>query len=487
MSAHTHAEPIYVSVVTPPKKGRFSPLFMVWVLGLICALGIGLVSGLHVLFNGLGVTNLSNALPWGLWITVDLSSIALGAGAFTLSAAVYIFGMKQYEAIARAAVLVGLLGYSSAMLALFIDIGRPDRFYHPIIYWNVHSVLWEITMCVVLYSTVLVMELVPIIIESTFLRKYKLAMSISHRLHGLMPLVAVFGMGLSLLHQSSLGATYGILTARPIWYSPSAPVLFILSAIAGGVALTLLVTILTGKLLNKEMVPSNIINGVARLVGFACLAYLYLKLWSWAATNYYSRVPDRVFGVEILDANTPYNFTFWFGEVLFGALVPAVIMLWGRMRRNRNLLMLGAFMIITGLVINRWNVTLSGFVIPMDWSPGVRDVFPINTYSPALIEWGVAIGIVAYSWMAFTLGVRFLNLYPEARAIRKASVAPIMVIEKPAPVIEEPIVANVVTESNPEEPIVANIVQDNPISLLEDDEDDISKTPPSNEDDAEDK
>jgi len=342
-------------------------------------------------------------------------------------------------------------------------------------------------MCVVLYSTVLVMELVPIIIESTFLRKYKLAMSISHRLHGLMPLVAVFGMGLSLLHQSSLGATYGILTARPIWYSPSAPVLFILSAIAGGVALTLLVTILTGKLLNKEMVPSNIINGVARLVGFACLAYLYLKLWSWAATNYYSRVPDRVFGVEILDANTPYNFTFWFGEVLFGALVPAVIMLWGRMRRNRNLLMLGAFMIITGLVINRWNVTLSGFVIPMDWSPGVRDVFPINTYSPALIEWGVAIGIVAYSWMAFTLGVRFLNLYPEARAIRKASVAPIMVIEKPAPVIEEPIVANVVTESNPEEPIVANIVQDNPISLLEDDEDDISKTPPSNEDDAEDK
>lgn len=454
MSAHAHAEPTYVSVVTPPKKGRFSPLFMLWILGLVCALGIGLVSAIYVLFNGLGVTNLTNALPWGLWITVDLSSIALGAGAFTLSAAVYIFGMKQYEAIARAAVLVGLLGYSSAMLALFMDIGRPDRFYHPIIYWNVHSVLWEITMCVVLYSTVLVMELVPVVIESTFLRKYKLAISISHRLHGLMPFVAVFGMGLSLLHQSSLGATYGILTARPIWYSPSAPVLFILSAIAGGVALTLLVTILTGKLLNKEMVPSNIINGVARLVGFACLAYLYLKLWSWAATNYYSRVPDRVFGVEILDANTPYNFTFWFGEVLFGALVPAVIMLWGRMRRNRNLLMLGAFMIIAGLVINRWNVTLSGFVIPMDWSPGVREVFPINTYSPALVEWGVAIGVVAYSWMAFTLGVRFLNLYPEARAIRKATVAPVVIVETPAPVIEEPIIASVV-KNNPEEPIVS--------------------------------
>ncbi|HRF97989.1 MAG TPA: polysulfide reductase NrfD, partial [Aggregatilineales bacterium] len=334
-----------------------------------------------------------------------------------------------------------LLGYSSAMLALFIDIGRPDRFYHPVIYWNVHSVLWEITMCVVLYSTVLVMELVPIIIESTFLRKNKFAMSISHRLHSFMPLVAVFGMGLSLLHQSSLGATYGILTARPFWYSPSAPVLFILSAVAGGVALTLFVTLLTGKLLNKQMVPDNIITGVARLVGFACLAYLYLKLWSWAATNYYSHVPDKELGAEILAANTPYNFTFWFGEVLFGALVPAIIMLWGRMRRNRNLLMLGAFMIIVGLVINRWNMTLSGFVIPMDWSPGVREIFPINTYSPALVEWGVSIGIVAYSWTAFTLGVRFLNLYPEARAIRKATVATVVIVETPAPVIEEPIIA----------------------------------------------
>ncbi|MDX2078387.1 MAG: NrfD/PsrC family molybdoenzyme membrane anchor subunit [bacterium] len=471
----THAEPLqHISVVTPSKKGRYSPLFLLWMVGLISALGIGLVCGLHVLINGLGVTNLNNALPWGLWITLDLSSIALGAGAFTLSAAVYIFGMKQYEAIARAAVLVGLLGYSSAMLALFIDIGRPDRFYHPVIYWNVHSVLWEITMCVVLYSTVLVMELVPIVIESTFLRKYKLAMSISHRLHSLMPLVAVFGMGLSLLHQSSLGATYGILTARPFWYSPSAPVLFILSAVAGGVALTLLVTLLTGKLLNKQMVPDNIITGVARLVGFACLAYLYLKLWSWAATNYYSHVPDKELGAEILAQNTPYNFTFWFGEVLFGALVPAIIMLWGRMRRNRNLLMLGAFMIIVGLVINRWNMTLSGFVIPMDWSPGVREVFPINTYSPALVEWGIAIGIVAYSWTAFTLGVRFLNLYPEARTIRKRR-AVVVTDTTVTTMTEAPIIATMVGDDNPEEPImsVETSREEKIVSLIEEDE-----TPP---------
>jgi menaquinone reductase, integral membrane subunit len=396
----------------PQPRRRVSPLFVLWLLLLFGMLGIGLVSVRTVLTNGLEVTNLTDELPWGLWITVDLSSIGLGAGAFTLSAAVYLFGLKKYEAIARAAVFVGLLGYSSAMLALFVDIGRFDRFYHPIIYWNVHSVLWEITMCVVLYTTVLLIELLPIVVESTPLKRISLLRSLSHFLHRLMPFVALFGMGLSLLHQSSLGATYGILTARPFWYSPSAPVLFILSAIAGGVSLTMLVTVLSSKLLGKKLVPSDVLEGVARFAGFACLAYLYLKLWSWAATNYYSHVPEQQLGAEILAQYTPYNFTFWFGEVLFGALVPAIFLLWKRLRRNQNVLILAALMVIAGLVINRWNMTLSGFVIPLDWAPGTREIFPIQTYEPAAVEWGVAIGIVAYSWLAFTLGLRFLNLYP---------------------------------------------------------------------------
>ncbi len=103
------------------------------------------------------VTDLSDRVPWGLWITLDLSMIALGAGAFTFSAAVYIFRIKA-SAARSPAVFIGFLGYSGAMLALAMDIGRPDRFWHPIVYWNVHSVLWEMTWCVILYSIVLVME-----------------------------------------------------------------------------------------------------------------------------------------------------------------------------------------------------------------------------------------------------------------------------------------------------------------------------------------
>lgn len=410
----TTATATRTTTASPGRGG--SVLFWLWIFALTIVFGVGIAAGAYVLQNGLAVTNLSDELPWGLWITVDLSAIALGAGAFTLSAAVYVFGFKQYEAIARAAVLVGLLGYSSAMLALFLDIGRPDRFYHPLIYWNLHSVLWEITMCVILYSAVLVIELVPLVIESTPLRRVGWLMRLGHFLHGLMPFVAVLGLGLSLLHQSSLGATYGILTARPVWYSPAAPVLFILSAIAAGASLTVFVTLFTSYVTRRQLVPPNILRGVALFIGFAALAYLYLKLWSWAATNYYSQVPEQQIGLEVLQAHTPYNYTFWFGEVLFGALIPAVILLWGRLRRNPRNVMVATFMIIVGVVINRWNMTLSGFVVPLDWLPGTRSL-PPNTYAPNLIEYLVAAGIVAYSWLFFSLGVRFIKLYPESREL----------------------------------------------------------------------
>jgi molybdopterin-containing oxidoreductase family membrane subunit len=393
-------------------KAHRKMLFRLWIVFLIGLMGVGLIAGIQVLMNGLGVTNLTDKTPWGLWIIIDISSIALGAGAFTLSAAVYVFGLKRYATIARVAVFVGILGYTSAMLALLMDIGRPDRFYHPLIYWNVHSVLWEITVAVVFYTSVLVLELLPIIIESTPLKRIRLARGIGHLLHQVMPIVALVGMGISMIHQSSLGATYGILTARPVWYSPSAPVLFILSAVAAGPALTVFLTLVVSQVLGRQMVPRDVLHGVIKFIGFACLAYLYLKLWSWAASFYYSSVPERDLSLQMLTTNTPYGFTFWWGEVFFGAFVPAVIFLWSRLRRHTGLVMIGALLVILGLVLNRWNVTLSGFAVPLDWSPGVREVFSINTYAPALVEWGVALGILGYAMLAFTLGVRYLNLYP---------------------------------------------------------------------------
>lgn len=389
-----------------------SPIFILWLGVLAVFLTVGVLSGIVVLFNGLGVTNLTDRVPWGLWITIDLSSIALGAGAFSLSALVYIFRIERLRPIARIAVFTGLVGYTSAMLALFMDIGRPERFWHPTVYWNIHSVLWEITMCVILYSSVLLFEFAPILFESKPMRRiFKHGPAIGHFLHRFAPIAAIIGLGLSMLHQSSLGATYGVLVARPIWFKPSLPVMFILSAVGTGTTVVLGVTVLYENLVRNRQIARPVRNALAMFAGLVLSAYLYLTLWDYLATNYYSHLPARIESIQLLNRFAPYGTTFWLVEVLLGALVPIVILLTPRLRRRDSFVLMAAVLALIGVIVNRWNVTLSGLIIPMDWSPGAADVFPVNAYRPGWFEWGVGLGVMGYALLAFTLGLRFLPIY----------------------------------------------------------------------------
>ena len=399
-----------VTTLPEKKKGGIRP-FHIWIASLAMMLLIGGWGIYQTLWYGLQVTNLTDRVPWGLWITHDLSAIALGAGAFTFSAVVYLFRIKRFEPVARIAVFVGFLGYTSAMLALAMDIGRPDRFWHPLVYWNVHSVLWEITLCVILYSTVLIIEVLPILFDSRLFDNRPKWRTFGHQLHKLTPVMAVLGLALSMLHQSSLGATYGVLSGRAIWYKPSMPVMFILSAIAGGVSATLLATMITSKLTHRKLIDNLLRRDIARLAAFTLLAYMYLKLWDWLATTYYSRAPGTADALTRLQATTPYTQSFWWIEIFLCGLVPAVILLNREMRRREWPLMGALFLVVFGVIINRWNVTLSGLVVPPQWSPGVLGRTIAVAYTPSWVEIAVSVGVLGYAFLAFTLGAKYLPLF----------------------------------------------------------------------------
>jgi Ni/Fe-hydrogenase subunit HybB-like protein len=392
---------------------QLGPGFLAW-LGLIgVLLLVGLISAVEVFWKGLVVTNMSDAVPWGLWITIDLSSIALGAGAFTLSAVVYIFGLKRFQPIVRLAVWVGFIGYTSALLTLVMDIGRPDRFWHPWVYWNVHSVLWEITWCITIYLTIMLLEFFPVVVETQFFDRWPWLRRLARNLHNLAPLLAVLGLGISLLHQSSLGATYGIVKSRPIWFKPTMPIMFILSAVAVGPALTMAVAFVLEWVTGKKTVAHDLLRTIARFSGLALLVYGYLKFWDLAAVTYYGRTPAVNEAFYLLREQTPYNLAFWVGEVILGIIIPAVIFLAPRFNRNPVYLVSGAFLAVCGIILNRWNVTVSGLYVPLSYSPGVLyKLNPVN-YTPALPEWGIAAGILGYAFLMITLGVKFLPLFKE--------------------------------------------------------------------------
>jgi len=376
-------------------------------LGVLMLIGVG--AALIVFIEGLHVTNLSDLVPWGLWISIDLSAIALAAGAFSISAIAYLLRRKELEPVAKTAVYVGFIGYSMAMMMLVLDIGRPDRFWHGFVFWNIHSPLWEVTMCVGLYFTVLMLEVAPIIghwheVEHRFPR-------ISARLtsiHKLTPYLAVIGLCLSTLHQSSLGLTYGKLVARPIWYRPwPMAISFYVSAIVGGLALVTFISLVAGNVTPRAHVNKAVLDKLARGVGFAVLALLALRWWDLMSMPV-GYEPAKTEALHILTRGR-LSFNFWGLEILLGMVLPAILLLTGYFRRVPRVRILALALVVLGVVAYRWDTNLVGQLVVFGTIEG-SDVPLFANYTPSLIEILTGTGVIAYGLLAVTFGVRYLNV-----------------------------------------------------------------------------
>ena len=223
--------------------------------------------------------------------------------------------------------------------------------------------------------------------------------------------MALVGLLISLLHQSSLGATYGIVKARPIWFKPSMPILFILSAVAVGPALTMAVAFVMEWITARKTVAYEILFTIARFSGFGLLIYGYLRFWDTMAVLYYGRTPSVLEAWTLLQESTPYNFAYWVLEILLGIVIPAILFLAPRYNKRPVFLVMGAMLAMMGIIVNRWNVTVSGLTVPLDYSPGVEYVTPVGMYFPNLPEWGIAAGILGYCALMLTLGALFLPLF----------------------------------------------------------------------------
>ena len=222
------------TVPEPVKTGWFTPFN--FIAGIILA-GGAIILGIRFTQGLAATTNLSNTYPWGLWIGFDvMSGVALAAGGFVTSTAVYLFGMKEYKPVVRAALLTGFLGYFLVVLGLLADLGRPWRLPYPFIKSpGPTSPLFEVSLCVALYLTVLFIETTPAVFEWLGLKKFRKVVG------GMTISLTIFGLILSTMHQSTLGAMFMVAPTRlhPLWYSGHIPGHFFVSAVAAGLAMVI--------------------------------------------------------------------------------------------------------------------------------------------------------------------------------------------------------------------------------------------------------
>jgi len=337
----------HVAVVE--KRGLITPFNVI--TGLII-IG-GLILTVMRFTGGLSsVTNLDNYNPWGFWIGFDLlAGVALAAGGYTTSAAVYIFGMKKYHAAVRPAILTGFLGYSLVVVALLYDVGRPLRLPYPfLVQQGPTSVMFEVAACVGLYLTVLFLEFSNAPLEWLGIKK------VARIISKLTIVLTIFGVVLSTLHQSSLGAMYLMVPAKlhPLWYSSFLPVFFFVSSMIAGLSMVIFESAISHKYFHHMMDEEHKKTADQLVFGFG-------KAASALLAGYFA---IKLIGVS-LDHNWGYlnsGYGYWFLlEILGFVLLPCICYAIGVREKNKRLIQITAAWTVVGIILNRLNISLVAF------------------------------------------------------------------------------------------------------------------------------
>jgi formate dehydrogenase iron-sulfur subunit len=384
-----------------------------------------------------GSTHLSNTYPWGLWILFDLVWIAVAAGAFAMAGVIYIFQRKDLYGLGRTAVLTGLLSYSFVTVTLIADLGLPWHFYQLGLQAPEHSAMFEVSWCVGLYVTILLLEFLPVPFErwgfqramvawrrwngvyvaaAVTLFVYMLSRNLVYALataviFGALAwmfrarderaepiMLAIAAVTLSTMHQSSLGSLY-LLMPNMLgrqWWSPTMPVSFFLSSIVAGTALVILIDMWIAKGWRRPLEITRLAS-VGQIAFWALLVYLVFRLGDMALRNQLSGAFAGRLGVAFAV------------EIILGGVLPLVLLARRSLRQRADVLFVAALLAVLGVTYNRMNVVLFAMTFRgrMPWRAP-------EGYAPSIVEWGISIGLIAATIFLFGLAARLMPVLTRA-------------------------------------------------------------------------
>ncbi len=337
---------------------------------------------------GLGdVTGMNDGYPWGIWIAYDVVvGTAFACGGYAMAILIYVLNKRQYSPLLRPAILASMFGYSLAGISVFFDIGRYWQMHHIFLpgFANPTSVLFEVALCIAIYTLVLWIEFTP-----TFLTRLG-ADKTQARLDKFMFFFIALGILLPTMHQSSLGTLMVIAGSKlhPLWWSSLLPILFLTSSILLGFAAVIFESSIS-TLRYKVEDEKHILTKLAAIFPWVIGAYLIIR---------FGDVIFRGHGGMIFNGSSQ-SLMFIFENVLY--LIPAVFLIMPKFNKSRRVLFFCALSLLLAGALYRFNC----FIIQYDPGNGWH-------YYPKAGEIWITLGIIAAEIMGYLL---FIKKFPVLR------------------------------------------------------------------------
>jgi len=396
----------HIEQAAPIENKFFTKGMIVFTLVMLSGLSFGLY---RMIFGLEAATNLNNQYPLGLWIGIDVATgVALAAGGFTSGALVYVFNRENFHAIIRPALLTALLGYTFVGIGLTFDLGRWYNIWHPAIpfMWQGNSVLFEVGMCVIIYTTVLYIEFAPIVFER-FIGRVNLPGTLArlndrvdiilrfsnHIFSKIMFIFIIAGIVLSCCHQSSLGTLMMIAPYKihPIYNSLLGPLFFLTSAFSVGLTMIIFESMIACYAFGRKP-EMHILTPISKIIPYLLGIYIFIKLGDMISRGTYC---------YLFDSSAPV-IMFW---IEFGLLtvVPFFMFMSKDVRRSHGGVFIAASMVVLGILLNRCTVFFIAY----------EPLYAEKVYLPAFGEFALTIGLICSIIFVYRVFVSFFPILPK--------------------------------------------------------------------------
>ena len=281
--------------------------------------------------------------------------------------------------------------------------------------------MFEVALCVMAYTTVLLLEFLPAVLTTLEKTEWKTLQMLMDRLHHytginrpermeerleavkdlaawlkprldkVLIFVIVLGITLPTMHQSSLGSLLLIAPSKlnALWHTGFLPLLFLINCMFIGYSIAILESVISCYAFKRPFETKEL-SGMAKIIPLLTVIWLSVV------------VGDLVWRGQV---KTALSFDFYscfflleFCRVAGGSL----LMFSGKKRESIRWLFVSAALIVLGGALYRFNVYLIGFNPGKGWH-----------YFPALAELLITVGIVAFEILGYQVLVKILPVLPK--------------------------------------------------------------------------
>ncbi len=373
---------------------------------LLAAGGLVALAGLYAVHmmesHGHVITGMNNQIVWGMPHIFAIFLIVAASGVLNVASIGSVFGKAMYKARAPLAGLLSIAMLSGGLTVLMLDLGRPERLMVAATNYNLTSVFaWN----VVLYSGMF--SLTAIYLWTMMEQR----MNPWSKPAGL----AVFAWRFVLT--TGTGLIFAFLTARQAYGSAILPPMFIVLSFAWGLAVFHVVqTVIYAW--NEKTIDPEILRRKKNLLGVFVIGSLYMVA-AYHLTNLYFAHQTGFERFILLDGGIFPNL-FWWGYILFGNLLP-LLLIYAPGLNKPKWVMVASLLVILGAFALLYVFIIGGQAYPLNIFPGyeVSSTFAdgqITTYHPSLYEFLLGFGGLAIAFIITTVSVRVLNFMPQDKS-----------------------------------------------------------------------